>query len=210
LQNFPRGLIQIPYLLFLHYILNIGNNFYKNDRRNQMANHLILGELNDFLTGKMLPDTLDERYLQKIAKFLVNEKGYLKKEIQSHRTLNIKAGIKKAQLIVDLVVFVAEFAAMIIQYGPGSLVTRHRPGLSFGRLLFPYQIPLIAVTNGLDADLLDGFSGKRIISGMTNLPGKKELANHCKGLAKKMISTRQAEIETRILFAFEVDGSCNL
>ena len=176
-----------------------------------MANyHLILGELNDFLTGKTLPDTLDERYRQEIARFLVEKKGYLKKEIQPRLIIQIKDGLKKAELVVDLVVYVAEFAAMIIQYGPGSLVTRHRPGLSFTRLLFPYQIPLIAITNGLDADLLDGFSGKRIATGLNNLPEKKELENHCKGLAKKMISTRQVEIETRILFAFEVDGTCNL
>lgn len=176
-----------------------------------MANqHLILGELNDFLTGKTLTDTLDERYRQEIAKFLVEKKGYLKKEIQPRRIIYIKDGPKKAELIVDLVVFVAEFAAMIIKYGPGSLVTRHRPGLSLSRLLFPYQIPLAAVTNGLDADLLDGFSGKRIATGLNNLPEKKELVNHCKELSKRMISTRQAEIETRILFAFEVDGSCNL
>ena len=43
------------------------------------GHHLILGEITDFITGKTIEDTHDERYRQKIAKFLVNEKGYDKK-----------------------------------------------------------------------------------------------------------------------------------
>jgi len=38
--------------------------------------HLILGELTDVITGRTLPDTHDERYRQKIARLLLEEKGY--------------------------------------------------------------------------------------------------------------------------------------
>ncbi|MCK7466807.1 MAG: hypothetical protein MZU91_00755 [Desulfosudis oleivorans] len=40
------------------------------------GHHLILGKLTDFLTGEILDDTLDERYRQKIARWLVEQKGY--------------------------------------------------------------------------------------------------------------------------------------
>lgn len=36
---------------------------------------LQLGTLTDYLTGISLPDTLDERYRQKLARFLVVERG---------------------------------------------------------------------------------------------------------------------------------------
>ena len=43
------------------------------------GHHLILGELVDFISGKIIKDTHDERYRQKLAHLLVNRKGYLKK-----------------------------------------------------------------------------------------------------------------------------------
>jgi hypothetical protein len=39
------------------------------------THHLILGKTTDFLTGQSLADTHDERVRQKIAQFLVNQKG---------------------------------------------------------------------------------------------------------------------------------------
>lgn len=45
------------------------------------AHQLILGETVDFITGETLVDTIDERARQKIARFLVDEKGYSKSDI---------------------------------------------------------------------------------------------------------------------------------
>ena len=44
--------------------------------------HLVLGELSDFLTGEKRIDTLDERYLQKISKHLV-QTPYTKKYLMN-------------------------------------------------------------------------------------------------------------------------------
>ena len=46
------------------------------------GHHLILGELIDFITGETIQDTHDERYRQKLARLLVEHKGYVKKEIE--------------------------------------------------------------------------------------------------------------------------------
>ena len=68
--------------------------------------HLVLGKLNDFLTGTILPDTLDERYRQKIAKSLVIDCKFEKKNIQKNMSLEVIAGLKKAVIKIDfLVVF---------------------------------------------------------------------------------------------------------
>ena len=49
---------------------------------------------------------------------------------------------------------------MIVKYAPGSLVTRHRPALAASRLIAPYQVPVVVVTNGKDTNILDGSTGK--------------------------------------------------
>ena len=61
------------------------------------GHHLILGELIDYLSGDVLPDTHDERYRQKIARLLIETLGYEKLEIISRRQLIVTAGDKKAK-----------------------------------------------------------------------------------------------------------------
>jgi hypothetical protein len=60
------------------------------------GHHLILGEINDFINGETIRDTHDERYRQKIARLLVNQKGYLKKDIEPRRRLVVQAGDSRA------------------------------------------------------------------------------------------------------------------
>jgi len=97
---------------------------------------------------------------------------------------------------------------MIIKYGPGSITTRHRPALSASRLVAPYQVPLAVVTNGVDADILDGSTGKIISNGFDTIPSKTELLNLSEKFILNAIPENRAETESRILYAYEVDGSC--
>ena len=60
------------------------------------GHHLILGELVDFISGEILVDTHDERHRQKLARLLVNQKGFLKKEIRPRLDLLVSAGKKSA------------------------------------------------------------------------------------------------------------------
>jgi hypothetical protein len=172
------------------------------------GHHLILGELVDYISGKVLKDTHDERYRQKIARFLVEKKGYLKKEITPHFDLLVKANNNSAVIKVDFLVTMAKRVCMIIKYGPGSLVTRHRSSLAASRLITPYQIPVVVVTNGEKADILDGRNGKMVTSGFEAIPARNELSQKtAEGQFGKIPKTR-VEQESRILYAFEVDGSC--
>ena len=141
------------------------------------GHHLILGKLNDFISGETLDDTLDERHRQKIARLLVNEKGYRKTEITPRLELKIDVDGRCARLWISFTVNSDRFIAMVIHYGPGSLVTRHRPTLAMSRLIQPRQVPLVVVTNGEDADILDGASGKLIATGLDGIPTKAQLAD---------------------------------
>ncbi|MFH0994034.1 MAG: type I restriction enzyme HsdR N-terminal domain-containing protein [Pseudomonadota bacterium] len=172
------------------------------------GHHLILGELVDAVTGRMLPDTLDERYRQKLARLLMDERGYCRTEIQSRCGLRVKAGDNCAMVYVDMAVTVGDRICMIIKYGPGSLITRHRPALAASRLLAPYQVPVVVVTNGEDADILEGLTGEVIASGLESIPARSELGARCAVFLFPPIAAARAEIESRIVYAYEVDGAC--
>jgi hypothetical protein len=172
------------------------------------GHHLILGELTDFLTGETLEDTLDERYRQKIARFLVEERGFRVAHIQPRRMLAVQAGALAGRVPVDLVVEAAGRAAMIVKFGPGSLTTRHRPALAIARLIAPAPVPVAVVTNGETADVLDGISGKVLGSGWDAIPDPETLARMSRSADAAPLSPKRAEMEARIVYAYEIDGAC--
>ena len=172
------------------------------------GHHLILGTLRDFITGEVLEETHDERYRQKIARLLVEEKGYAKAEIRSRLPLVVAAGERKGRLFVDFTVSVDGRVAMVVKYGPGSLVTRYRPGIAISRLVASYQVPVVVVTNGESADILDGLSGKWRASGFDRIPSREALRRQVTPASFPAISPQRAEMEARIVYAFEIDGGC--
>ena len=172
------------------------------------GHHLILGELDDLITGEKLNDTLDERYRQKIAQLLIGPKGYSKTDITPRREMMITAGDSKAILKMDFVINIAGRIGMIIKFGPGSIVTRRRPLLAASRIIAPYQIPLAVVTNGEDAEILDGSSGSVISTGLESIPSRSTLQERMVDDPFLTIDKDRADMESRIVYCFEVDGSC--
>ncbi len=172
------------------------------------GHHLILGQLTDFISGEILDDTLDERHRQQIARLLVTQKGYLKSDITPRRKLEIQVGQRCAQLWISFAVTLRQHIAMIIHYGPGSLVTRHRPTLAMARLVNAYQVPLVVVTNGEQADILDGHTGKVIAAGLDQIPSKEQLMAIIGQHNWVPIEAQRRKMEARILMAFEIDDRC--
>jgi len=172
------------------------------------GHHLILGRLDDLITGESIEDTHDERYRQKIAGLLVNRKGYLRSEVEPRKDLLVQAGAKRAIIKIDFAVRLSGRICMIIKYGPGSLVTRQRPLLAASRLLAPYQIPIAVVTNGEDAEILAGSSGKILRRGLASIPSKSALGEIAADEGFDPIPTARAAMESRILYCYEVDDSC--
>jgi len=172
------------------------------------GHHLVLGTLTDLITGETLTDTHDERYRQKIAGFLLQERGYARNEIRPRNALIVAAGDRKGRLWVDFLVAIEGHIGLVIKYGPGSLVTRYRPTLAISRLMAPYQIPLAVVSNGETADLLDGRTGERIASGFDAIPTREELVHRLERDGRQPITSQRAEMEARIVYAFEIDGGC--
>jgi hypothetical protein len=172
------------------------------------GHHLILGELDDFITGESIKDTHDERYRQELAHLLVNRKGYLKSDVEPRKSLLVRAGKKRAIIKIDFLIKIAGKVCMVIKYGPGSIVTRRRPLLAVSRVLGPYQIPIAVVTNGEDAEIIDGSSGNVISRGLASIPSKSQLIDIASEKHFNPIPADRAEMESRIVYCYEVDGTC--
>ncbi len=171
--------------------------------------HFVFGKLKDFLTGDILPDTLDERYRQKIAKTLVINCCFEKKTIKNNMSLEIGAGVKKAIIKIDFLIDFQGKTVGLIKFAPGSLVTRRLSTLALSRIIRPYQIPLIVVTNGEDAEIVDGDSGKVISTGYENLPDQTFIEKNMKSFSFNPINEIMFDKASRIAYACEVDGACS-
>lgn len=168
-----------------------------------MGHKRILGKTTDFITGRLITDTDDERYRQKLSHFLVEGKGYSKGDIEVKRRLEMVIEDKKVLSMIDFVIRINGMGFMVIKYGPGSLVTRERPALAAARIIEQYQIPVTVVTNGEDAEILDTVSGEVIATGIASIPDKKAASEKLKNIVFRQLSSKQLETEKRILSAYD-------
>jgi hypothetical protein len=111
-------------------------------------------------------------------------------------------------LKVDFIIRLEQRVSMVIKYGPGSLVTRRRSALAVSRLITAYQVPVAVITNGQDAEIISGLTGQVIASGLDAIPDRQALVRQAIEKNFKPISEKQAEMESRILYCYEVDDSC--
>jgi hypothetical protein len=166
--------------------------------------HLILGKTTDFITGRTIQDTHDERIRQGIAKLLVDVKRFDKTDILTRKELTLNVDQKTGYVHIDFMIQLDGKFCMIIMYGPGSLVTRQRPTLAAARLVADHLVPFAVITNGKDAILMDSASGSVVDEGLDAIPTKQQLLEILKQTIFHHISDKQLEKEKRILFAMEV------
>ena len=172
------------------------------------GHHLILGRLKDRLTGRIVDDTLDERIRQKLARLLVEVKGFAPADIVSRHAYTVRCGPNRAVIPIDFIVYQDGRAAMLVKYGPGSLVTRHQPVVAAARIAAERPIPVAVVTNGRDADVLSTGRGTVVASGMAGIPDPRRLRQMAGGDDAPPLSAEAIEKNSRILYAYEVDGAC--
>lgn len=175
---------------------------------NENSHHLILGELVDFLSGKTITDTHDERYRQQIARHLVNDLKFDKSDVEAGREITIRTGERSAVVTADFLIYRNQRAVMMINYAPGSLVTRRLPTLALSRLIFDYQIPFVVVTNGQDAELISGKTGKVEGEGISAIPGPDHQMIKSLPDEFETVSVKRRSQAEKIAFACLVDGSC--
>jgi len=128
----------------------------------------------DFVTGKKVPNVGVEEHRQIVERFLVEEKGYQREDIEVDAEIAFTLGEERFCSEVDLVVQVNGTRFMVIKLAPGSLGSRHREALAAARLLDTYQIPISVITNGKDAEILDSVTGTLLDQGIAAIPAKQD------------------------------------
>ena len=174
------------------------------------SHHIIYGTLHDYLTDQEIIDTDDERYRQKIARFLVTEKGYNKQEIIPRLKIETLFNKNFVTSTIDMVITLTARRFIVIRYGPGSLVTRERPAIAAAKVLVPkYQIPYAVVTNGENAEFLETRTGKILAQGMQGIPSRLEALELLKNHHFEPPPTdKRKEQGLRILNAFDQEICC--
>ena len=173
------------------------------------THHMIYGSLADYITGEPLVDTDDERYRQKLARLLVEERGFAKSELTMRRRIETLFAHQFVASKIDIVVSIGDQRVLVLRYGPGSLVTRERPAIAVARVLEENQIiPLVVVTNGEDAELLDSRTGKVLETGLGAIPTREAVVALLPGLDFTPVASERREPELRILNAFDVETCC--
>jgi hypothetical protein len=173
------------------------------------SHHMIYGSLADYVTGEPLVDTDDERYRQKLARLLVEERGFAKNELTMRRRIETLFAHQFVASKIDIVVSIGDQRVLVLRYGPGSLVTRERPAIAAARVLEENQIiPLVVVTNGEDAELLDSRTGKVLETGLGAIPTREAVVALLPGLDFTPVASERREPELRILNAFDVETCC--
>jgi len=170
--------------------------------------HLVMGTVSDFLTGEAMDDTHDERYRQRLFRYIVDAKGYPRTELAPRIQVPITACGKKARILLDLGVRIDGRWAMILRYGPGSVTTRHQPAMAMARVLAPYSIPVAVAYNGETADVLDAVSGELIGEGMAAIPDRTQMRERLAGHRFDPLPTKIVKMAHQILYAFDIDDSC--
>jgi hypothetical protein len=174
------------------------------------SHHYIYGTCIDFITGETIVDTDDERCRQNLARFLVEEKGYAREDLEPRLCIETLYNGQFVSSTIDITVREAGKRFMILRFAPGSIVTRERSAIAAARVLEPaYQIPLAVVTNCREAEVLDTYTGKVIRQGLDSIPTKKEAALLLQSLRFEPFNdATRKDRERRILNAYDVEVCC--
>lgn len=168
------------------------------------TSHLVMGELTDYLTGQTLPDTHDERLIQNISRFLVEDKGFSKNDILTRQKMSVTIGKKTGMITVHFIIQIDQIAFVVVMYGPGSIVTRQRPTISVARLFGDSIIPYAIITNGKEANLMETKSGKVIGKDLNSIFSKDEAIDLLKNFHLGTLTTERREKEQRILYTMDI------
>ena len=130
--------------------------------------------ITDFTTGKEIPNVGAEENRQMVERYLVNDKGYSKEDIEVDVDIEMTVAGEPYRSQIDLVVSIDGGATrfMAIKCAAASLGSREREILAAARLVGDAQIPLSVVSDGKTAIVLDTVSGRKLGEGLDAIPSK--------------------------------------
>ncbi len=159
----------------------------------------------DYITGKPVLNQGPEGSRQLFEKFLVEDRGFKKKEIRVDEEIRVTFQGEPYVSSLDLVVFCDDLAFMAVRCIAGSLGSYEREILAGARLIFEHQIPFSVSTNGLDALVRDVITGKPVGEGLDSVPTKSEAIKLIEDFTPILFPKEKKEREMIIFRSYNMD-----
>jgi hypothetical protein len=136
-----------------------------------------------------------DRVSMMIVEYLISEKGYLKKDIETEKEFHVELNDASFNVKADILVKVDGNRFLIVKCAMSSPESWER-----------YTVPFCLVTDGEFARLINVHTGEIVCEGFKDLPSKEEAVRLVDEISKKPFSCKTLEKEKRILFAFSGIG----
>jgi hypothetical protein len=161
--------------------------------------------ITDIVTGKQIPNVGAEENRQAVERFLIEEKGFSKKDIEVDVDIKMIVAGEAYHSQVDLVISAdgGKTWIMVIKCAAASLGSREREILATARLLNEYQIPFAVVSDGKTATVLNTVTGKKVGEGLDGIPSKKEVLKMKDSLKCIPFPTERLEREKLIFRTYD-------
>jgi hypothetical protein len=161
--------------------------------------------ITDFVTGKEIPNVGAEENRQTVERFIVNEKGFSKEDIEVDVDIEMTVAGELYRSQIDLVVSVDGGATrfMAVKCAAASLGSREREILAASRLPAENQLPFSVVSDGKTAIVLDTVSGKKLGEGLPAILSKAEAREKLKTLQLRPFPKDKREREKLIFRSYD-------
>ncbi len=163
--------------------------------------------IEDFATGRQVPNIGAEGNRQDVERFLVEEKGYDASDLEIDVPMVLTVAGEPYRSKVDLVVRVDGVPYMAFKCVAGSLASREREIASAARLIFPdAQVPVAVSSDGQNAIVLDAASGKKLGEGMAAIPSKADAQKALKAHKPRQIPKERLEREKLVFRTYDLEN----
>ncbi len=128
----------------------------------------------DFISGHSVANVGAEANRQQVERYLIQEKGYLREDVQVDAPIDVEIDGEVYRSVVDLVVRIDGRPLIAFKCAAGSLGSREREIVSAARLFADTPIPLAVVSDGVDATVLEVTKGKKVGNGLSAIPDRAQ------------------------------------
>lgn len=161
--------------------------------------------ITDYITGQPVRNVGPEASRQIFEKFLVQEKGWDKKDIIVDQQIVVQFKGEDYVSTIDLIVNFNGRAVMAVTCVAGSIGSYEREILAGARLVYDDQIPVAVSTDARQAVVLDTLTGETIGKGMDAVPSKKQIEQNFDTFTFIPIAPDRKEREMIIFRSFNLE-----
>jgi len=161
--------------------------------------------IEDYVTGKKTPLIGAEENRQAVERYLVEQKGYAKEEIEVDRPLSLTIGGASYRSQIDLVVRAEGRTLLAVKCVAGSLDSREREIVAACRIAEALPIPLAVVTDGASARLLDVVAGRRIGDQLADIPARSDAGAVLAQAGAEALDPEKIEREKLIFRTYDME-----